>query len=112
MGILIRNRLGIDVYGTNTLVEGAQMGSFRIGDELVVDFEFAARLTRQSYTLTVALQHPDGRSQDWRDDVLEFTVVDAKEHAGLADLDATVHFDVLRAPRTEPRPKGAVTPNL
>ena len=112
VGILIRNRLGIDVYGTNTLVEGAEMGSFRTGDELVVDFEFAARLTRQSYTLTVALQHPDGRSQDWRDDVLEFTVVDAREHAGLADLDATVHFDVLRAALTEPRPKGAVTPNL
>jgi lipopolysaccharide transport system ATP-binding protein len=97
VGILIRNRLGIDVYGTNTLVEGAKMGSFRTGDELVVDFEFAANLTRQSYTLTVALQHPDGRSQDWRDDVLEFTVVDAKDHAGLADLGATVRFDVCRA---------------
>jgi ABC-type molybdate transport system ATPase subunit len=97
VGILIRNRLGIDVYGTNTLVERANLGSFRAGDELIVDFEFAARLTRQSYTLTVALQHPDGRSQDWRDDVLEFTVVDAREHAGLADLDAVVHFDVLRA---------------
>jgi lipopolysaccharide transport system ATP-binding protein len=101
VGILIRNRLGIDVYGTNTLVEGVQMGSFCSGDELVVDFEFAARLTRQAYTLTAALQHPDGRSQDWRDDLLEFTVVDAREHAGLADLDARVRFDVLRASRVE-----------
>ena len=99
VGILIRNRLGIDVYGTNTLVEGAKLGSFRAGDELVVDFVFAARLTRQSYTLTVALQHSDGRSQDWRDDVLEFTVVDARNHAGLADLDASVQFEVVRAPQ-------------
>ncbi len=89
-GILIRNRLGIDVFGTNTRVEGLDMGPFRAGETLEVDFRFDCLLTRQEYTLTVATQHPDGASQDWLDDVLEFTVIDARDVAGVTNLKAQV----------------------
>jgi lipopolysaccharide transport system ATP-binding protein len=89
-GILIRNRLGIDVFGTNTRVEGLDLGSFRAGEILEVDFRFDCLLTRQEYTLTVATQHPDGASQDWLDDVLEFTVIDARDVAGVTNLKAQV----------------------
>lgn len=89
-GILIRNRLGIDVFGTNTRVEGLDLGSFRGGEILEVDFRFDCLLTRQEYTLTVATQHPDGASQDWLDDVLEFTVIDARDVAGVTNLKAQV----------------------
>jgi hypothetical protein len=97
----LRNRLAIDVYGTNTRVEGVSLGSFDAGDEVTVEFAFRCRLTRQTYTLTAAMQHNDGRSQDWRDDVLEFTVVDSRDHAGLADLGASITFDVLRGSRVK-----------
>jgi ABC-type molybdate transport system ATPase subunit len=90
VGILIRNRLGIDVFGTNTRIEGRDLGSFARGETIEIDFGFECRLTRQEYTLTVATQHWDGASQDWRDEVLQFTVVDARDIAGLADLHAQV----------------------
>ncbi len=90
VGILIRNRLGIDVFGTNTRIEGKDLGSFRRGESVEIDFHFECRLTRQEYTLTVATQHWDGASQDWLDDVLQFTVVDARDIAGLTNLQTRV----------------------
>jgi lipopolysaccharide transport system ATP-binding protein len=101
VGILLRNRLGIDVYGTNSRVEGLRIGSVEAGDEITILFEFPAHLTRQSYTLTVAVQHPDGFSQDWRDDVLEFAVIDGKDHAGVAHLETRVTCEVRRASARE-----------
>lgn len=97
VGILIRNRLGIDVFGTNTRVEGRKLGSFEAGDELDVLFSFPCVLTQQDYTLTVATQHPDGRSQDWRDDVLSFGVIDNRATAGLASLPVEVGFTKTQA---------------
>jgi lipopolysaccharide transport system ATP-binding protein len=86
IGILIRNRLGIDVYGTNTRIEQIQTGSFLRGEIIDVEFALDCNLTRQEYTLTVATQHEDGASQDWLDDALQFTVMDTKEIAGLVNL--------------------------
>lgn len=90
VGVLIRNRLGIDVFGTNTRIEQAELGSFQAGELVEVDFTFDCLLTRQEYTLTVATQHWDGFSQDWLDDALQFTVVDPKDVAGLANLKTKV----------------------
>jgi len=92
VGILIRNRLGLDVFGTNTRVENQQLGPFDAGDEIKVEFSFDCQLTRQDYTLTVATQNWDGTSQDWLDDVLQFTVIDDKARAGIASLDAEVKW--------------------
>lgn len=92
VGILIRNRLGIDVFGTNTRVEQRRLGSFRPGDELQVDFQFDCLLTRQEYTLTVATQNWDGTSQDWLDDVLAFQVADVKERAGVVSLGTHIEW--------------------
>ena len=86
VGVLIRNRLGIDVFGTNTRVERKELGEFRAGDEIEVDFRFECLLTQQEYTITAATQHWDGSSQDWLDDVLSFRVVDSKGAAGVASL--------------------------
>jgi ABC-type polysaccharide/polyol phosphate transport system ATPase subunit len=94
-GMLIRNRLGVDVFGTNTRIEGQDLGCFRRGETLEIDFHFDCRLTRQEYTLTVATQHSDGSSQDWLDDVLQFTVVDAQDIAGLTNLKARVTWRKL-----------------
>ena len=89
-GFLIRNRLGIDVYGTNSRVEQIDLGEVAAGETLAIDFTFDCLLTRQEYTLTVATQYWDGSSQDWVDDVIAFTVAEAKELAGLANLRAAV----------------------
>jgi lipopolysaccharide transport system ATP-binding protein len=96
VGMLVRNRLGIEVFGTNTRLEGIELGEFGTGDLLTVRFSFRCNLTRQEYTLTVATQHHDGRSQDWLDDALQFTVADESEAAGLARFHTDVAFDVRR----------------
>ncbi len=91
-GLLIRNRLGIDVYGTNTRAERISLGEFRAGDVLELDFRWECWLVRQEYTITVAMQHASGESQDWLDDALSFRVAAAKELAGVADLRARVDW--------------------
>jgi ABC-type polysaccharide/polyol phosphate transport system ATPase subunit len=90
VGILIRNRLGIDVFGTNTRVEERDLGSFEAGDRLEVEFTFDCWLTQQDYTLTAATQHADGGSQDWLDDAVSFSVTDRRSTAGLASLPTRV----------------------
>jgi ABC-type polysaccharide/polyol phosphate transport system ATPase subunit len=89
-GLLIRNRLGMDVYGTNTRVEQIELGRFAKGDTIEVIFAMKCHLTRQEYTVTVAAQHWDGSSQDWLDDAVQFTVVDTRDLAGVADLRAAI----------------------
>lgn len=90
VGILIRNRLGMDVFGTNTRLEGCDLGPVEAGQELLVEFRFPCLLAQQEYTLTVATQHWDGFSQDWRDDVLAFSVIDPRGGAGVASLPTQV----------------------
>ncbi len=96
VGILIRTRIGMDVYGTNTRIEHVELGDFEAGDELEVDFRIECWLTPQQYTLTVATQNADGASHDWLDDAVAFEVVDARSSAGVANLRAQVEWRVSR----------------
>jgi lipopolysaccharide transport system ATP-binding protein len=88
--MLIRNRLGMDVFGTNTRLENIELGDFASGEELTVQFELDCLLAHSEYTLTVATQYWDGSSQDWLDDVLSFSVVDPRGGAGVVSLDTHV----------------------
>lgn len=90
VGVLIRNRLGIDVFGTNTRIEGVDLGAVRAGEQFEVEFTFDCLLTRQDYTLTAATQYIDGFSQDWLDDAISFAVVDSRDVAGLANFKTRV----------------------
>ena len=90
VGVLIRNRLGIDVFGTNTRVERADLGRVGAGETFEVEFTFDCLLTRQDYTLTVATQYQEGYSQDWLDDVISFSVVDSRDVAGFANFKTKV----------------------
>ena len=92
VGILIRNRLGIDVFGTNTRIERVEFGDWAAGDILEIDFEFDCNLSRQEYTLTVATQYADGTSQDWLDDAIQFTVIDPRDIAGLLNLRPAIRW--------------------
>jgi lipopolysaccharide transport system ATP-binding protein len=92
VGILIRNRLGVDVFGTNTRLEEKSLGTYEAGETLEIEFAIDCLLTRQEYTLTVATQHWSGASQEWLDDVVSFTVADAKDVAGLAHLPTGVEW--------------------
>ena len=102
VGILIRNRIGMDIFGTNTRVERAELGDFEPGEEIEVEFELDCLLSRQEYTLTVAVQYWNGLSQDWLDDVLDFRVEDTKDVAGVLNLNTRVrHHKVVSASNHE-----------
>jgi ABC-type polysaccharide/polyol phosphate transport system ATPase subunit len=90
VGIMIRTRIGMDVFGTNTRLQKLALGRCAPGDVLEVDFHFHCWLCPQEYTLTVATQHPDGSSHDWLDEALAFTVVASRYTAGVANLRARV----------------------
>jgi lipopolysaccharide transport system ATP-binding protein len=96
VGILVRTRIGMEVYGTNTRIEQKPLGEFQAGDELEIDFRLACWLTPQQYTLTVASQDSDGSSHDWLDDAIAFDVVDTRVAAGVANLRAKIEWRVSR----------------
>jgi ABC-type polysaccharide/polyol phosphate transport system ATPase subunit len=96
VGILVRTRIGMDVYGTNTRIENTELGDFEAGQLLEVDFGIECWLTPQQYTLTAAMQNADGSSHDWLDDAIAFDVVDARVAAGVANLRAKVEWRASR----------------
>lgn len=97
VGILIRNRIGMDVFGTNTRLERVDLGSFQAGETLEIEFQLDCLLSRQEYTLTVATQYWNGLSQDWLDDVIDFRVVDTKDVAGVLNLNTKIRHHKLGA---------------
>ncbi len=90
IGIMIRTRIGFEVYGTNTEAERALVGAMEAGDVLTVTFAFRCDLCPQEYTLTAASHDPDGTAHDWLEDAVSFTVADDRSTAGVANLRARV----------------------
>lgn len=90
VGMMLRTRIGMEVYGTNTLVEKQPIGPVQGGEAVEVNFTFECWLAPQEYTLTVATQAADGSSHDWLDDVLSFRVIDSRRIAGVANLHAEI----------------------
>lgn len=102
IGMLIRTRNGLDVFGTNTAIEDANIGPCSAGEQVTVEFHFACWLAAQEYTLTVAAQYSEGYSHDWLDDVITFRVVDPRPLAGVANLHPAVTSTKTAVSRAEP----------
>lgn len=90
VGLMIRSRAGMNVYGTNTELEGLKLGPCTAGQLMELTFAFRCELTNGEYTLTAASHDPDGVWHDWLEDALAFTVADNRYTAGVANLRATV----------------------
>jgi lipopolysaccharide transport system ATP-binding protein len=90
IGIMIRTRIGLEVYGTNTELEKVKTGSCAAGDSLQAEFRFRCDLCPGEYTLTAASHDSDGTAHDWVDDAVAFVVADSRYTAGVANLRAKV----------------------
>jgi len=90
-GILIRSRVGITVYGTNTEQEDQHFGPCRDGDEVEVRYQFDCNLCPGEYTITVASHDPDGTAHEWLEEAVMFTVTDTRYTTGVANLRAAVN---------------------
>ena len=101
IGIMIRTRIGLEVYGTNTELEKVSTGSCAAGARMQIEFAFRCDLCPGEFTITAASHDADGTAHDWVDDAIAVAVADARYTAGVANLRAKVKIvtDV-----TEPRP--------
>lgn len=79
IGILIRDRLGNDVFGTNTYYNGNSKQNINSGEKFTVAYFFPAlRLGVGSYSVTVALHKGSthlSANYDWLDHALVFQVI-------------------------------------
>jgi ABC-type polysaccharide/polyol phosphate transport system ATPase subunit len=87
-GFMIRNRHGVDVYGTNTEQKGLSLGQVSEGDIVEVSFDFDAWLCADLYNVTLAVHSVEGESFDWIDGALFFRVVSPTKLDGIANLNA------------------------
>jgi ABC-type polysaccharide/polyol phosphate transport system ATPase subunit len=89
-GFMIRNRHGLNVYGTNTEQRGLELSAARRGDVLEATFAFNCLLGQEHYFVSVAVHSPEGAAYDWLDGVIFFRVSCAVEMEGIANLNARV----------------------
>jgi lipopolysaccharide transport system ATP-binding protein len=100
-GILFRDRLGNDVFGTNTYHCGALRRDVRAGESVTVEFAFPElRLGVGTFSLTVALHAKDSHiasNFDWWDRALVFEVVRGSEpfFIGNCNLPLAVRWSAL-----------------
>ena len=92
---MIRTRIGLNVYGTNTELEQLKLGPVKAGDGVRVTYRFPCDLCPGEYTVTAASHDPDGLWHDWMDDAVAFSVTDSRYTAGVANLKAQVEAEKL-----------------
>jgi lipopolysaccharide transport system ATP-binding protein len=94
VGILLRDRLGNDVFGTNTMHHGSSAPR-REGERFCAEFRFASLpLGSGSYSITAALHSLDNHiagNYDWWDRALVFEVLaQGPESVGVCRLPVVV----------------------
>lgn len=89
-GFMIRNRHGINIYGTNTEQRRFDLGPMQRGEIKEATFTFNCSLGQEHYFISVAVHSPDGVAYDWLDGVIFFRVACPVEMEGIANLNANV----------------------
>ena len=88
-GFIISNRHGINLYGTNTLVNGIE-GAVSAEQIVEITFTFNAWLAPDVYSISAAVHSAKGVSFDWIDGALFFRIFSTKPIEGVANLNASV----------------------
>jgi ABC-type polysaccharide/polyol phosphate transport system ATPase subunit len=96
-GFVIRNRHGINLYGTNTKVQGIKPGVVRRGERTETTFTFNCWLAPDLYSISIAVHSPTSVSFDWMDGVLFFRVFCDVAIEGVANLNARVTTETTGA---------------
>lgn len=90
LGIMLRDRFGQDIYGTNSHHQGAEL-SVQAGETLRLSFDIDMAIAPGKYTLTAALHAQDNHIEGcyhWCDNLLGFEVAgfQGKAFSGLCAL--------------------------
>jgi lipopolysaccharide transport system ATP-binding protein len=105
VGMLVRDRLGNDVFGTNTYHLAPIEGRWEPGDELSIDFEVELNLGPGTYTLTVAVHSHATHmlnNYDWWDKVVGFEVLPGGQPVFVGTAWLPVRARVTRGRRSLP----------
>ncbi|UEM04416.1 ABC transporter ATP-binding protein [Skermanella rosea] len=97
VGIMIRDRLGNHIYGTNTHLKKVTIDDrFEVGTRFHVDFDVELRLGAGSYNVSVAVVDDALHSShlDWIDQAVVFQVMPdgVPDYAGLTPLPARLSY--------------------
>lgn len=95
LGYMIKDRLGQQMYGTNTHLKEMPLQDVQPGEEITYRFRFPMNLGPGSYSVATALVSTDTHlvnNYEWRDLALVFTVMNlSREHfAGCVLLDPAI----------------------
>ncbi len=102
VGIAIRDRLGYEIFGTNTRTLKQPLQPLHAGERVTVTFALPCNIGPGDYTITAAIHSGiDHLSEcyDWADRFLAFKVLPAADpyHRGVARLPVEVQTQRLRA---------------
>lgn len=97
VGYVLKDRLGQDIFGTNTHHLDCKLVDLKAGEQVAYTFQFAANLGVGSYSVAVALHTADthvAENFEWRDLALVFNVtnISRKSFVGSAWLPPTVEY--------------------
>jgi len=90
VGIVIRDRFGQDIFGTNTYHHKLNI-DFKVGKEYICDFEMPLNIGSGKYSITAALHSEDthlSNCSHWLDHAADFEVtgVIGKQFVGICNL--------------------------
>jgi lipopolysaccharide transport system ATP-binding protein len=102
-GVMIRNRFGVEIFGTNTHLKRIATGSYSHNDTLEVRFRVRALIAPGVYALSFAVHTADGHFFDYRVDARVLEIVGPVDTIGVANLPAEIVF--------RPVPRDAASPD-
>ncbi len=102
LGILIRDRLGTEIFGTNTLQQNLSLPAMQAGGTATIHVDIDLQLGPGVYFLTLALHRGDSHlagSYDWIDNALSIHVLPAgnARSIGVAVLPTTFRIEADEA---------------
>ncbi|MBM3335526.1 ABC transporter ATP-binding protein [Candidatus Sumerlaeota bacterium] len=92
-GIMLRNRYGTEVFGTNSHLRGERTGSFRNGQTVRVIFRTPLNIGVGVYAVSFAVHTATGYFYDYRVDNMLIEVVGPLASIGIAALPLTIEID-------------------
>jgi len=107
IGIAIRDRLGYEIFGTNTCTLKQPLPPLRAGDRLLVQFNLPCNIGPGDYTITAAIHSGIDHltaCYDWADRFLAFKVLPSsgQYHRGVARLPVQLRSQLTHSPAASP----------
>lgn len=85
-GIMIKNRYGVEIFGTNTYLRQEESGEFSAGEVASVEFRLPLNLCPGVYSLSFAVHTIGGHFYDYRVDANVIEIIGPTSAIGVANL--------------------------